>query len=246
MDETKLDKNYKKGDSGPYVRLIQEWLCLNGINVVIDGSFGSATDAAIRKFQMINTLSVDGAVGPITFSKLIEPLTNVLKPIPVNGQSTGEMVVAYSQQHLLQHPREIGGQNMGPWVRLYMRGNQGVDWPWCAGFVSYIRRQTCDDLNISLPLQTSDSCIDLANNAKTKNLFLSEAEVLADRTKLNSGSIFLNRKSPDFWSHTGIVIAIEDEVFHTIEGNTNDEGSAEGYEVCQRIRNYPAKDFIKI
>lgn len=42
------------------------------------------------------------------------------------------------------------------------------------------------------------------------------------------------------------VISVEEEVFHSIKNNTNDEGSAEGYEVCQRIRDNPGKDFISI
>lgn len=32
----------------------------------------------------------------------------------------------------------------------------------------------------------------------------------------------------------------------TIEGNTNDEDSPEGYEVCRRVRGYGSKDFILI
>lgn len=32
----------------------------------------------------------------------------------------------------------------------------------------------------------------------------------------------------------------------TIEGNTNDDGSREGYEVCARTRDYNEMDFIKI
>ena len=37
--------------------------------------------------------------------------------------------------------------------------------------------------------------------------------------------------------HTGIIEAIIDGQLHTIEGNTNDTGSREGYEVCRRIRD---------
>jgi hypothetical protein len=246
MNELTLDRNYKKGDSGPYVKIIQEWLCLNGINLVIDGSFGSATDSAVRKFQTINTLSVDGEVGPITFGKLTEPLSNAMKPVQANGRQLKEMVTLFAQQHLREHPRETGGQNMGPWVRYYMRGNQGTEWPWCAGFVSTVLKQACKSLRSALPYTTSDSCIEMANNASAKGVFLSEAALSADRSLLKPGFIFLNHKSPGYWSHTGIVIAVEDEVFHTIEGNTNDEGSAEGYEVCQRIRDYHLKDFIVI
>jgi hypothetical protein len=35
-------------------------------------------------------------------------------------------------------------------------------------------------------------------------------------------------------------------VFETIEGNTNDDGSREGYEVCRRFRSYQKTDFILI
>jgi hypothetical protein len=36
--------------------------------------------------------------------------------------------------------------------------------------------------------------------------------------------------------HTGIVEAVQGDKISTIEGNTNDEGSREGYEVCRRVR----------
>jgi len=42
------------------------------------------------------------------------------------------------------------------------------------------------------------------------------------------------------------VTKFEDDAFETIEGNTNDEGSPNGYEVCRRIRGYRKKDFIRI
>jgi hypothetical protein len=42
------------------------------------------------------------------------------------------------------------------------------------------------------------------------------------------------------------VLKAKEDVFHTIEGNTNDEGSREGYEVRKRIRGHEDKDFILI
>jgi hypothetical protein len=36
--------------------------------------------------------------------------------------------------------------------------------------------------------------------------------------------------------HVGIVTNIIEGVFYAIEGNTNDDGEREGYEVCERIR----------
>jgi hypothetical protein len=34
--------------------------------------------------------------------------------------------------------------------------------------------------------------------------------------------------------HTGIVESVEGDYVHTIEGNTNEDGSREGYEVARR------------
>lgn len=60
------------------------------------------------------------------------------------------------------------------------------------------------------------------------------------------GSIFIM----DFGEglgHTGIVEKIDGSFLHTIEGNTNDTGSREGFEVCRKIRNsLKCKGFINI
>lgn len=240
-----LDKNYKKGSKGNKIRLIQEWLCLNGLGVCVDGDFGAATDYAIREFQKRKGLKVDGIVGKKTYSKLIQPMRNALKPIASEGKSLGQMVAAYAEQHLKANPREIGGQNKGPWVRLYMDGNEGQQWPWCAGFAGFILNQARHNLGVRLPLKTSVSCDTLAANAKEKGIFLKESKV-EDKSQIVPGSLFLNRRTSADWVHTGIVVRADDEVFETVEGNTNDEGSREGYEVCKRIRGYRKKDFILI
>jgi hypothetical protein len=245
MDDLVLDKNYKKGNIGKKVRLIQEWLCLHDINVAIDGKFGPATEIAVKEFQGKNGVEANGIVGEETFNLLIMPMTNALKPIPRNGKSPGEMVVSYAEQHLRQHPREIGGQNRGPWVRLYMNGNEGSEWPWCAGFACFILKQACQSVNIPLPIRTSFSCDTLAAYAKEKGIFLAESRI-ADKKQITPGSLFLSRRTPTDWVHTGIVIESEEDAFHTIEGNTNDAGDREGYEVCKRIRGYGKKDFILI
>ncbi len=243
MSDLVLDKEYKKGMKGKKVRLIQEWLCLHGYHILIDGDFGDATDAAVRQFQKKKKLEIDGVVGGKTFEKLVLPMTKALEEISPGKKGLGQMVIAYAEQHLEQHPLEVGGQNKGPWVRLYMQGNEGSDWPWCAGFVSFILKQASKSLNVSPPIKTSFSCDSLAASAKERGLFLKESEA-KEKNAVAPGSLFLDRRTPTDWAHTGIVFSAEDNVFHTIEGNTNDDGDREGYEVCRRIRNYDSKDFI--
>ncbi len=245
MSDLALDKNYKKGSKGKKVKLIQEWLSLNGLGVYVDSDFGPATDYAVREFQRKNRLNVDGIVGKNTFSRLILPIRNALKPISPGGKSLGEMVVAYAEQHLKENPREMGGENSGPWVRLYMKGKEGQEWAWCAGFDCFILRQACSSLGVRLPIKTSVSCDTLAANAKENGIFLKESKI-TDKSQITPGSLFLSRRTSTDWIHTGIVVRADDEVYETIEGNTNDEGSREGYEVCRRIRGYRKKDFILI
>ncbi|NIM89685.1 MAG: protein with peptidoglycan-binding domain protein [Candidatus Aminicenantes bacterium] len=245
MKDHVLDKNYKKGNKGKKVKLIQEWLCLHGFHVMVDGIFGPATDYAVRQFQKHEELTVDGIVGKRTFGKLIQPILNSLTPLPKDEKSLGQMVVACAEQHWKQSPREIGGQNKGPWVRLYMKGKEGSEWPWCAGFACFILKQACQSLEVPLPVKTSVSCDVLAASAKEKGIFLGESRI-TDKSQISPGSLFLRRRTPADWIHTGIVIQPENEVFHTIEGNTNDDGLREGYEVCRRIRGYKNKDFILI
>jgi hypothetical protein len=52
------------------------------------------------------------------------------------------------------------------------------------------------------------------------------------------------RKTATDWTHTGIVIEVGSDSFKAIEGNTNDDGVRNGFEVCKRSRSYKNKDFI--
>lgn len=245
MKDLILDRNHKRGDSGEKVRLIQEWLCLHGISIPVDGEYGPATELAVKQFQRKMSQPVDGAVNNNTFTMLIRPLTRAMARIEaVKGHTTlGSLIVAYAMQHLQQSPREVGGQNMGPWVRYYTGGLQGKDYPWCAAFACTVLRQACDTLGIPMPVPDTLSCDVLAFEAKKAGLFVPEAEA---RGKIGSGSFFLVRRTDSDWTHVGIVVhaQADADAFSTIEGNTNDSGDREGYEVCERARGYEKKDFI--
>jgi hypothetical protein len=177
-------------------------------------------------------------------------MVTALQPIvPAPDDTLGSMVVRYARQHLAQHPREVGGQNMGPWVRLYMDGNQGAAWPWCAGFATFVLRQAAAALGVRPPVARTFSCDVLAGDARTARCFCAGAEAVhagAHHGKVTPGSLFFVRRTASDWEHVGIVTAAEATVFHTIEGNTNDSGDREGYEVCARVRGYDRKDFVLI
>jgi len=62
------------GESGPNVEAIQYLLRQSGRDVEVDGDFGGQTDGAVRTFQRLNELFVDGVVGPQTWEALFVPV----------------------------------------------------------------------------------------------------------------------------------------------------------------------------
>lgn len=221
---------------------VQEWLCLHNRQVVIDGDFGPVTEDAVASFQTDVGLNATGVVDEESHFALVGPMLLALEMQIDASIPFGEATLAFANAHLAQHPREVGGANRGPWVRLYMNGKDGPDWLWCAGFVTFCMKQAAEALEVSMPIKGSFSCDSLAAQAKEAGIFLSERS--AEPEDITPGSIFLSRRTSFDWTHTGLVSDARDTLFKTIEGNTNDEGSRNGYEVCARSRGYSKKDFI--
>ena len=226
------------------VRLVQEWLCFGNHQIAVDGDFGPATEQAVRDFRAAEGLAAGGTVDGETFAALTAPMVAALQPLDAPPATLGAAMRGHARRHLAQHPVEIGGENRGPWVRLYMDGNEGTDWPWCAGFVTFLLRQACGSLGSEMPIEGSFSCDALAKQAKKAGRFVSESE--RPESDLMPGTIFLRRKSAKDWTHTGVVTAFEAEQFRTIEGNTDASGSRNGFEVCRKIRAFKKRDFIRI
>lgn len=61
----------KRGAKGDTVKAMQILISGYGISCDPDGSFGPATDEAVRAYQKAKGLSVDGACGPKTWAKLL-------------------------------------------------------------------------------------------------------------------------------------------------------------------------------
>ena len=248
--ERAYDGLIQHGDSGKKVRRVQEWLKINRFATGIDGAFGDATEKCVGNFQQAKGLPKTGKVNQQTWDALIEPLTKALAPAQFPaGMKLGQAVLHVAKQHLAQHPIEVGGDNRGPWVRVYVGGNQGPGWRWCAGFLTHVIKQACVQLGQPMPIPGSYSCDSLAYQAKQAGLFVKDSELLNGSVSWNSlgaSQIFLVRKTPTDWVHTGFSFNGSNTVFSTIEGNTNEDGSANGFEVAGRTRSVPKKDFIRL
>ncbi|WP_337842501.1 peptidoglycan-binding domain-containing protein [Rheinheimera sp.] len=231
------------GQKGSSVKKLQEWLSLQQFGCEPDGIFGKATLSCLQRFQQKQLLPASQSLTETCWQKLTAPMQQALTLSPA-APHLSTTVMRVARQHLEQHPMEVGGDNKGPWVRLYMQGNEGTAWYWCAGFVTFILKQACLIQQQKMPIPGSFSCDSLASQAKTAGLFLPEKQ--ASNIKPDQVFIFLNRKSASDWTHTGLGFAMQDGVFQTIEGNTNNDGSRNGYEVCQRTRTVKSKDFVML
>jgi hypothetical protein len=125
---------------------------------------------------------------------------------------------AITQLGQREHPI---GSNWGESVKTYL-ATVGITFPasWCAAFI-YWCFQTPTGEN---PLYRTAGVLDHWIHRKSNRVVSPER-----------GDIFIM----DFGNgvgHTGIIEKIDDLHIYTIEGNTNDTGSREGYEVCRRKR----------
>ncbi|MEM8811125.1 MAG: peptidoglycan-binding domain-containing protein, partial [Pseudomonadota bacterium] len=123
------------GARGNKARRVQEWLSFHDFRTPVDGNFSDASERSLKAFQNARGVSGTGIVDKATWDQLVAPMVRAFsKPAGPIG-TFPDAVLRIAGQHLREHPIEINGQNKGPWVRAYMNGNEGDDWPWCAGFV---------------------------------------------------------------------------------------------------------------
>lgn len=166
-------------------------------------------------------------------------LTTGAVPLPTGKEFTLAMRalnVAKSQLGCCEIPK---GSNWGKDVQKYL-ASVGITFPasWCMSFVYWCVDQAAKEMKVANPLFKTGGVLAGWNNTKP-----------AMRAKVpQPGDIFIM----DFGSghgHTGFVTAVKGDRIETIEGNSNDEGSREGYEVCRKPGGRPIasiKGFIRI
>lgn len=71
LDWPSMVSTVRRGDHGEAVKAVQT---LVPGDLTVDGSFGPATETAVRDFQAMFAPPVDGVVGPVTWHALTQPL----------------------------------------------------------------------------------------------------------------------------------------------------------------------------
>ncbi len=231
-----------------WAKKVQEWLNLHRFHsshfstrVDVDDWYGNATASAVKEFQLLKKIEQTGQVDTATWLRLTAPMRRAFRE--VDGESSiQERLVQYMQQLCDEHPTEIH-PNSGPWVRAFMKGKEGEWAAWCNGVVSTALDHSCASLGIDMKdiMRWSWSCEETKQYAikdSTTATYYSPEQLNKGEVVPESGDLFLViRKSDSRARHIGVIEKVEESIASCIEGNTNDEGSREGYELCKRKRN---------
>lgn len=126
--------------------------------------------------------------------------------------------------------------NSGPEVEIYLRSvGLTKGYSWCMAFIYWCTQKAALQIASKNPLKKTGGVLDQYNSRPllVKNL-------------PQPGDVFILDLGKGL-GHTGIVEKVVGNIIHTIEGNTNDNGSREGYKVCRRKREIKTiKGFLRL
>lgn len=149
--------------------------------------------------------------------------------------SAKALEIATSQLGVQEVPKN---SNAGEAVEKYLKSvGLGRGYAWCMAFVYWSFKSAAIALGLLNPLYKTGGVLAMWNALPHLRV-----------TDPQPGDVFIM----DFGKgvgHAGLVIAkLANGRLHTIEGNTNDEGSREGYEVAQRYDRKVSqmKGFLRI
>ncbi len=258
----KLPIPYASPDLAAVVRL-QEWLVVRGIKIWsndsnapgIDGDFGPGTLAGVKAFALAQGLNpiVDAAF----WAKLVEPMRAAADYVPPAPQ-LGPAAALTAEMYLAQRPREArfqvpsyglrGLDNSGPWVRAVMAPFLMIPGPWCMGFMRPLLQQASQATKINLPFRLDGPGVlplyvpSIVEQAKKAGRFVSGPS----RMSVGPGSLMFLRgivNGMPSHTHVGMVIQDQGDKVITIEGNTNNDGSSNGWLVLKMSRGRGGIDF---
>lgn len=140
-----------------------------------------------------------------------------------------EVALGYDGQH--EVPR---GSNRGPFVDRCLKAvglNPG--YPWCMAFVYLCIKEASERIG------AQNTCVRTAGVLRCWNETPANRKILkqnATTANILPGYQFVLNYGKSK-GHTGFVVAVhKDGSYTTIEGNTDETGSREGWKVCQRKR----------
>ena len=135
--------SFEYGDNGPEVLAIQKRLVELKYEIkLLDGDFGSETEAAVKRFQADQQLEVDGIIGEATYTALMQ------KPMPPNrsGRSATVRNVIRAAYGVIGTPYDFLAERVymastAPAFTQYAFARAGISLPRTADVQMYSGRQ---------------------------------------------------------------------------------------------------------
>ncbi|MBY0519468.1 MAG: CHAP domain-containing protein [Sphingomonas sp.] len=189
-------------------------------------------------------LLADGVVGPLSWGALFGATAIVAAG---DGIASAALAVAISQIGQMEDPV---GSNRGPMVDRYL-ASVGLD-PglfWCMAFVHFCFQTAAADRGIPSPFPKTGGCLDAWNRVKRNapGRIVTKAEGIADPARIKPGLVFILDHGGGL-GHTGFVRSIIGGALHTVEGNSNPDGSRNGIGVFdikrRKITDAELKGFL--
>lgn len=155
----------------------------------------------------------------------------------MNTLATKALSIAASNVGVSEKPK---GSNSGPEVDIYLRSvGLKSGYSWCMAFVYWCVNTASKELDVANPLVKTGGVLRQWNETNCR-------KCPARSKAVKAGDIFIMEFGHGM-GHTGFVEKVVGGMIHTIEGNTNDDGSREGYEVARRQRLVSSvKGFIQL
>ena len=205
--------------------------------LVVDGDFGPKTRGAVKLFQSThfdylgNHLLIDGKIGPLTWNSMFDIETDDSDPEITDELLSEVMKIADSQIGVMEEPV---GSNKGPEVNEYLKSvGLGPGYYWCAAFVYWCFNEAAKGIGVDNPLPKTAGCMNHWRRSKGKKIAGKDAQ--DNPSLIVPGSVFIINHGGGK-GHTGIVRKVVSGYVHTIEGNSNPNGSRNGIGVFNITR----------
>lgn len=140
----------RNGATGKAVKTLQTALAAKGFDPgKIDGEFGPLTEQALRRFQRINDLTVDGIAGPVSWTALGgRPQLRTAPVVFASGNRERLASIAETEASMglsWTDASSVAERYLkplrAPMQKLGHIGSKAVFYDWCAAFVTYCARQ---------------------------------------------------------------------------------------------------------
>ena len=219
--------------------IVRDWADLS---VPAPNEYTPFVRAAVIRAQQQFGLKDDGICGQLTWTRLAgyDKWPKVLQPVLIPSSDQAEVDLRSRIVSIAQH--EVGvremGRNRGVRVDQYIFAAEGqLGEPWCASFCEWVYENAYSPRKA--PFDIGRSVPDLMRRAQSRGRTVQPKDVLP-------GDLVCVTRADGSGRHVGIATSTVDNGYvKTIEGNTNDNGSAEGDGVYARIRPIKRLVFVR-